>query len=73
MPIFQPSTRNTFVAPRLPEPCLRRSTPFALAREVRERDRSGEVRQREREGWMHVTLPASRRSCDAAGCAADCP
>src|SRR6185369_6360447 len=29
-PIRGPSTRNTFVAPRLPEPCLRRSTPFHL-------------------------------------------
>src|SRR6476661_3253907 len=28
-PIFQPSTRKTFVAPRLPEPCLRMSTPDA--------------------------------------------
>ena len=27
-----PSTRTAFVAPRLPEPCFRRSTPFALAR-----------------------------------------
>src|SRR5688572_3734385 len=30
MPIFQPSTRKTFVAPRLPEPCFRRSTPAAF-------------------------------------------
>src|ERR1700748_329214 len=29
-PILVPSTRMTFVAPRLPEPCLRRSTPLAL-------------------------------------------
>src|SRR6476661_4887349 len=27
MPIFHPRTLNTFVAPRFPEPCLRRSTP----------------------------------------------
>src|SRR3954468_123379 len=29
-PIFQPSVRKTFVAPRLPDPCFRRSTLFAL-------------------------------------------
>ena len=29
-PIFVPRTRMTFVAPRFPEPCLRRSIPRAL-------------------------------------------
>src|SRR5690349_21841616 len=29
-PIFAPRTRMTFVAPRFPEPCFRRSTPRAL-------------------------------------------
>ena len=29
-PIFQPKVRKTFVAPRLPLPTVRRSTPFAL-------------------------------------------
>ena len=29
-PIFAPSTRMTFVAPRFPEPCLRRSMPRAF-------------------------------------------
>src|SRR5262245_28031763 len=29
-PILGPITRMTLVAPRLPDPCLRRSTPFDL-------------------------------------------
>ena len=56
---------TTFVAPRLPEPCLRRSTPRSLPAMVRRRDRAEQIRERERDRRRHAgrTLtPLLRRS-----------
>ena len=70
-PIFAPSTRNTFVAPRLPEPCFRRSTPCSLpARYAAGIDPRGRRAPRRRSAMRVRRSSAALRRIR---CAADCP
>ena len=54
-----PSTRMTFVAPRLPDPCLRRSMPFDLPGDVRRRNRPEQIRGDDRSDERHARCDVS--------------